>query len=262
MKTLLIQVRKDKIARDHEVQCFIRRSGLTAQDFRVVDSLVTLPAPEMLQGVEAVLLGGSGDFLVSEGEVPEQVEAIGRVAHEARSRGIPLLGICFGAQIMAKVFGGTLEKDVSRQELGTYEITKTPAAQFCPIFSGLPDVFPVQLGHKDHITELPKGAVKLAFSERSEVQAFTFPGEKTYAYTFHPELDREDIEWRLNFSAKDYDLSKEIIDSIMSRTYDAEFGPRSLQAFYQKTGREGAVYGALSDAPVSEAIPVLRNRAA
>lgn len=243
MKSLLIQIREDEATRKHEIDCFVRRSGIDAKKLISIDSLKTLPKSDLLEDADVLVVGGSGDYLISEGDVPEQIAAIGEVLTAAREKQIPTLAICFGAQIMAHVFGGKVEKDVSRQELGTYEIEKSSMAEHCPIFKDLPESFHVQLGHKDHITALPNGAIHLASSERSEVQAFTFPGEKVYAYTFHPELDAEDIRWRLDYYAKNYGLTKETINSIMSRTFSAQHGTRPLRAFYKEVAGKGLNYG-------------------
>ena len=234
MNTLLIQLRKDKTARDHELDCFSNKSGISKDEITQLDILEESQANlHLLEGMDALVVGGSGDFLISEGDIPEKISLVEKFMSEARSKNLPTLGICFGAQIMAQVYGGKLTKDVERQELGTFEIKKHETAELCPIFQDLPENFHVQLGHKDHITKLPSGAVNLAYSERSEVQSFTFPGESIYGFTFHPELSKEDVYWRLSHYVKDYEMTPEALADLQSRTFDAEYGTRPLELFYK-----------------------------
>lgn len=242
MKILLIQLRDEPVSRDHELSCILEKSALNQEDIVVLDVFQRLPKVEDLQGMDAVIIGGSGDYLVSAGDIPEEVQAVGTLITEARHRKIPLLGICFGAQIMAHTQGGRVELDKENQELGTFEIEKLTSAEKCPVFSLLPEKFDVQLGHKDHITVLPEGAINLAKSERSSVQAFIFPGEPTYALTFHPELDVEDIVWRLDYYAENYGLSKDVRDAIVNASRKAVHGTKPLQAFLDEVVEKGLRY--------------------
>lgn len=243
MKTLLVQVRPDPATREHELECFLAKAGVDPDSVTCLNSLEHLPVAEDLDGFDVLVVGGSGDYLVSEGDIPEVIEAVSSLLRAARARQMPILAICFGQQVMAPAFGGKVEKDVERQELGTFEIKKNEAAGKCPLLQSLPQQFDVQLGHKDHVTVLPEGAVNLASSERSPVQVFTFPGEPIYGLTFHPELDKDDILWRLNYYAANYGLTQEAIDEVIERTHDTEIASGLIGAFYSEIVEKGKRYG-------------------
>lgn len=243
MRVLLIQIRPDKATSDHEFLQVVKQSGLSEDVFTRLDATSTAITPEALEGVDALVIGGSGDYLISQGDIPEIISAIGEVCKVARAKEIPTLGICFGSQILTHTFGGLVQLDTTRAETGTFDITKTSVAEVDPIFGDLPKTFLVQLGHKDHLITLPDGAVQLASSERSPNQAFTFPGEPIYAVLFHPELDVEAIIWRLHHYAKEYGLSEENLRILCSRVKDAPEATKVLERFFSKVVRGGERYG-------------------
>lgn len=111
----------------------------------------------------------------------EEEEAFLRKAHE---RGIPILGICLGGQILAQAFGAKIHK-APKGEVGWFPLTKT-GEQDDPLLKdlNLPDFFQY---HND-VFDLPAGAVNFLKSALSKHQMFRL-GEKTYGIQFHPEAD-------------------------------------------------------------------------
>lgn len=242
MKVLLIQLRPDSETEQHELDCFLKQSGLSATSVSTLNVLKKVPSRADLTGVDALVIGGSGDYLLSNGDIPEKVELVGELLRLARSKQIPTLGICFGAQILAQTFGGVVDIDEKNQETGTFLITKKFEATKCPVFSEIPEVFEAQLGHKDHIMNLPSGAVHLASSERSNVQAFTFPSEPIYALTFHPELNKEAVHWRLKRYADIYKMSDEVLLAMQKNVGETPFAVMVLKRFFEKIVKNGEVY--------------------
>jgi GMP synthase (glutamine-hydrolysing) len=104
----------------------------------------------------------------------------------ARTR--PVLGVCFGHQLLARALGGRVEKNPLGREAGTARVSLTPAGQRDPLFAGLPTTFAVQQTHEDHVALLPPGATLLAGNRFSPVQAFAV-GEAVRCVQFHPEMD-------------------------------------------------------------------------
>ncbi len=256
MKILLIQIRKD-VMKEHEYQCVLEKTGLKSDELVAFDIFERLVTPGDLEGCDALIIGGSGGYCVSQREIPEEIDAIIAVANAARHRGMPILGICFGHQLLAPAFGGETKMDRERQELGTYEITQLPAAKVDPIFSHLPETFLAQEGHKDHVTTLPPGAVHLATSVLSPNQAFTFPGEGVYGFQMHPELAKKDILTRLEHYRELYlksmmnDATMDAggggqteFDEVMARTFETPEAEKILKLFVDKIVRGGERYPA------------------
>lgn len=209
MRILFLQFRPDRAIADHEFDLVAKRAGRPASTFVRVDTTCEPLSPALLDGADALILGGSGDYLISRGDIPEIRAALKPFLAEARARRVPTLGICFGGQLMTEAFGGRIEKDEARAEVGTFVVTKSEAGERDPLFAYLPKAFDAQLGHKDHFVEIPSDAVLLASSERSPNQAWAFPGEPIYALTFHPELDVAGTLYRVDYYAKEYKVTPE-----------------------------------------------------
>ena len=98
----------------------------------------------------------------------------------------PVLGICFGHQLIAKSFGGSVELNPKGWELGAYPITITERGCKSRILSGLKNYAIVYQSHGDCVTVLPKNAIELALNNKGN-QAFTIHG-CMYGVQFHPEF--------------------------------------------------------------------------
>lgn len=110
---------------------------------------------------------------------------------KALDRGLSVLGICLGAQLLARALGSTVRRDAAR-EIGWCDVTLTKEGTGDPVLSAFDARQQVFQWHEDAI-ELPAGAAHLASSEACEVQAFRF-GESAYGFQFHLEVDHSLIE--------------------------------------------------------------------
>ena len=97
---------------------------------------------------------------------------------------LPVLGICYGAQLLAHCFGGKVGPSGSR-EYGRARLSiEDPGL----LFEGIPSSTQVWMSHGDTILSLPEGASVLASTADVRNAAFRFQGEPTYAVQFHPEV--------------------------------------------------------------------------
>jgi len=189
---LLLQVRNpDDPMRGQEVNCFARGLGTTPERIRVFDLLSGRLTARELAGIDMVLLGGSGHYSVaSEGAWLDRALDSLREVHAARKA---TFASCWGFQAMARATGGRVIKDLERAEIGTHRLYLTEAGKADPIFGPLGPVFRGQMGHEDHVIELPPGATLLASSDRVTNQAYRFDDRPIYCTQFHPELSRNDL---------------------------------------------------------------------
>ena len=97
----------------------------------------------------------------------------------------PVLGICYGAQLMASVGGGTVEPAGSR-EYGRAHLTSFDAAD--PLFAGFSQDSQVWMSHGDTITALPADCHRIASTEHVANAAYACPERKVWAVQFHPEV--------------------------------------------------------------------------
>ena len=112
---------------------------------------------------------------------------------EAIQRGKSILGICLGAQLIAKALGAKVFK-AAVKEIGWYDVSLTRIGSIDPFFSHLPRAFSVFQWHGDTF-EIPHGAVLIATSSFVPHQAFRY-GDNAYGLQFHLEVTQEMIrQW-------------------------------------------------------------------
>jgi GMP synthase (glutamine-hydrolysing) len=99
--------------------------------------------------------------------------------------GIPVLGICFGVQILAQFLGGKVERG-DKREYG--KGTLTVSASSCALFQGLPAQLQVWNSHGDKLTRLPKDFVVVGTTENSSYAAIEHPKRRYFGIQFHPEV--------------------------------------------------------------------------
>jgi GMP synthase (glutamine-hydrolysing) len=98
--------------------------------------------------------------------------------------GIPILGICYGAQLLTQQLGG----EVSRTGRGEYGRTPLSVTASSPLFVDWPGAVEVWMSHADAITAVPEGFVATATSPDAPVAALHNPGRGIYGVQFHPEV--------------------------------------------------------------------------
>jgi GMP synthase (glutamine-hydrolysing) len=152
---------------------------------RVVEAHAGAPLPARAGGADAVIATGSPRSVT---EQAAWMRAAGAWLLEQAERGIPVLGVCFGHQLLAQAAGGAVARSPRGREIGTVRCTLTLAGREDPLFAGLAPAFDVQATHEDEVVRLPPGAELLATNAWSRVQAFRL-GPRVRAVQFHPELD-------------------------------------------------------------------------
>src|SRR5437667_12765743 len=103
---------------------------------------------------------------------------------EIFSLGIPVLGICYGMQLMAHHLGGEVEFS-ARREYGPGMLRITNSSQ---LFEGLGEQLDIWSSHGDKVTTLPRGFRAAARTENSNFAAIEDPERKLYGLQFHPEV--------------------------------------------------------------------------
>jgi GMP synthase-like glutamine amidotransferase len=147
--------------------------------------------PPTVDEYDAVFVFG-GHMNVDELEEHPWLNGEDELVRALVARGVPLLGVCLGGQVLAKAAGAHVGPS-PEPEAGFVRTTLSDAAQDDPLFGSLPREFDVFTLH-EYAFHVPDRAVELA---RSSVcsQAFRL-GESAWAVQFHPEIRAEQVaEW-------------------------------------------------------------------
>jgi GMP synthase (glutamine-hydrolysing) len=140
--------------------------------------------PDSAAGYDAVLMTGSPASVT---QLEPWMERAADFMLGAAAGGVPVLGVCFGHQLLARAHGARVVRNRHGREIGTVEVSLSEAGREDPLFHGLPERFSVQATHEDIVEQPPEGATVLAGNANTGVQALAF-GPLLRGVQFHPEV--------------------------------------------------------------------------
>jgi len=143
-----------------------------------------------LGAVDGVLSLG-GDESVREIARLPALEEEARLLRTAVEAGVPVLGVCLGAQLLAHALGGAVAREPVRL-VGWPEVRRLPGADGDPLFGALPETVRVLHWNEDGFTP-PPGAVELLSRSGRGGEAFRV-GERAWGVQFHPEADAATLD--------------------------------------------------------------------
>lgn len=167
-----------------------------------------LPGPKDFAGF--VITGSPASVAAPE----PWMSGIAELLHQAKAAGTPVLGVCFGHQLLAFAAGGEVIENPTGWEMGTYEVELLPAAAKVPLLGHIEEArFSANFSHRDAVvaSSLPADVEVLAKNARTDVQALAW-GEASLGVQFHPEfsaaITRAYIEVRKDDLAADAEKRK------------------------------------------------------
>ncbi len=131
-----------------------------------------LSKPE-IKGI--ILSGGPSSVYAADAPLPDR---------KIFGLGIPVLGICYGLQIIGHFLAGEVDKAAAR-EYGHAELVVDDARD---LFAEIPDHTQVWMSHGDHLTRMPAGFHKIAHTENAPIAAVADQERSIYGIQFHPEV--------------------------------------------------------------------------
>jgi GMP synthase (glutamine-hydrolysing) len=146
------------------------------------------PPPRPIDSYDAVMVFGGAMHADQDDRHPWLRDET-MLLQELLDRGVPTLGVCLGAQLLARAAHAEV-RAAPEPEIGWYEVELTAAAAEDPIFSRLPPTFDAFQWHY-YTYDVPAGAVELARSRRC-TQAFRL-GERVWGVQFHPEVTASQV---------------------------------------------------------------------
>ena len=199
----------DSPVRDHEFTSFVDKMGadVVVTQVDVVHDVLALPQ-SYVDDADGIIIGGSPHSMTND-SISEVKNFLKEVLLEAHRRHVPVLGVCFGHQLVAATFGGRVEQDEARHQKGFARVHATPTGQGDLLLHEIPSSFLVRLNHKDHVVTLPEDATLLLYNRVSEVQGFRLKDRPIYGVQFHPEINMEDVRHRYTHYGDHYFLNDE-----------------------------------------------------
>ena len=185
-------VENTAITHHGQVGVALHEAGALARQYRpFADG--QMPEPDSFDGL--VVFGGEQSAL-SDATHP-YLPALGSLMAQQAADGVAVLGICLGAQVLARGLRAVNHLGTA-PEFGWCEIGLTEAGKADPVLGSLPAAFPSFEWHSDTFT-LPSGAVHLAQTDKALVQAYRF-GRAGYGMQFHFEASRAVVaDWTRRF---------------------------------------------------------------
>ncbi len=183
-----------------------------------------LPDPA---SVAAVVITGSSAMVSAREPWSERTAGWLR---EAVADATPVLGICYGHQLLAHALGGRVGVNPRGREIGTVQVEALPAARADALMGELPARFAMQATHLESVLELPAGSTLLAASSGDPHQAFS-AGPRAWGVQFHPEFDADVIRGYLEARREVLRAAGRDPEALLAGVCESDHGPRLLRRF-------------------------------
>jgi len=207
-----------------QTQWFVDALDLSGSDYIVVrpDRGEALPD---VRALSAALLSGSWAMVTDRADWSERTAAWVR---GAVADGLPLLGVCYGHQLMSYALGGNVGDNPAGWERGLIAVTGGEAMRQDPLLSALPDRFTAWLSHRQSVLTPPPGAQVLAHSAQEGCQIIRYSAQ-ALSVQFHPEFTPAIMTACLQNS-----LSEGEVARLMTAQPTPQWPRQLLRAFWQQ----------------------------
>jgi GMP synthase (glutamine-hydrolysing) len=192
-------------------------AGMGVPDLLQVDVYRQEPLP-VAEDLAGIVITGSA-AMVSDKE--DWSENTGAWLAQAVQKDVPVLGVCYGHQLLAQALGGHVGPNPEGRQIGTVKGRLLESADSDPLLGYLPRFFSAQSSHSEVVLELPPGAVSLATSPLTDNFAIRF-AENVWGVQYHPEFSSQVMSEYIRYRADD--LRKEGLSpsGLLEKTTDTE----------------------------------------
>jgi GMP synthase (glutamine-hydrolysing) len=233
-KLLLMQIRRDPGVAAEELASFIRYCQVSSEKIDTLD-VFSIPefGPEVLQGYDALLVGGASEASVLEPENYPFLPACIELLQHCIQIDQPVFASCFGFQLAVLALGGEIIRDEKDYEMGSIPISLQPAAADDLLFNDVTDGFHAIAVHRERSVQCPPGAIELARTEPC-CHAFKVEGKRFWACQFHPEVDLATLISRLTIYKASYTDGDDHLDEVLSNSTETPEANALMAKFVER----------------------------
>jgi GMP synthase (glutamine-hydrolysing) len=234
LKLLLLQIRDEPRVRIEEHTSFCDYSGLQTRQLDIHNTF-DQPAfgPEILRGYDALIVGGASEASVLEPHNYPFVPASIALMRHCIEADFPVFASCFGFQLAVLALGGDIVRNSGEFEMGTVNISLTPAARTDPLFYDVPDGFAAVSVHRERSADCPPGADMLAFTEAC-CHAFKVHERRFWGFQFHPEVDKARLIERLTIFKNHYTEGDEHLQQVLDHAEETPYANGLVRSFIDR----------------------------
>ncbi|HAR95954.1 MAG TPA: glutamine amidotransferase [Deltaproteobacteria bacterium] len=219
----------DTLAFYGDFDAWIRKGmGVGDESVAVIDALGDglLPPPRLCRGV---VIAGSHAMVTD--HLPWMKRLAGWIV-ELVQGSVPLLGICFGHQLLAQSMGGEAGYHPRGREIGTVDVDLWPSGADDELLHTCPAQFSAHVTHAQTVLRLPEGAVLLAGNTFESRHAFRL-GRRAWGVQFHPEFDGRIMESYISNQATELGLAGLDVSALRAGIRETPEAARILRGFAQ-----------------------------
>lgn len=184
--------------------------GKNATNIIHCDEFQNLPELEQVSGV--IITGSSAMITDNADWLKPVVNWVKLVV----SSEIPILGICFGHQLLAHAMGGIVGDNPKGVEVGRVAVEKMIDIKNDPVFSPLPQKFFAFVSHRQSVLKLPSQAIAVARSDQDENLAIRF-SDFAWGVQFHPEFDDNITKYYIQYYKEQLQRDGRNIETLMAQ---------------------------------------------
>ena len=197
----------------------VHRGDWEEHDIRPMD--VPLPAHDAADGF--IITGSSSNVTERAAWMLRAEEWL----RTAAAKDVPVLGICFGHQLVGEALGGRVAKNPRGREIGTVTVRRLAEDS---LLDGIPETFTANCTHVESVVTLPPGAKLLAETDLEPNAIFTV-GRAIKCVQFHPEIDGDAMRGYVDARADLVDAEGLDAEAIRARSVDTPYGAETLRNF-------------------------------